>query len=861
MKSTIKAIVTCAVVACATFGFGAWNTQTVGGYTYTYSLDQYDGTTGASIGVVNPKPTGKLTIPSELGTYPVRSIGQAALRDCTNLTEVTLPFTLTTLGQRAFTNCTALTSITIPDGVKVVYDQPFIGCSNLSKVDMPSSLDGVVSEDKTFPGSRWNLRLYYRAKVDGVTFYYYEPGTTGGAGTAWIGFGDAPAISPTTITSVEIPSELNGRPVQRIDDHSFKGCYSMKSVSIPDGVASIGVDVFEGCTSLCEVEYLGGRPSAPNNLYYGTPDNLVSYVPYGSDSWAAALTDGTWCERDIQAKDPLALDAWDASDGSAAGGTLITPDTAVRSHGDHSLSSIDPYDFFRIYMTAGRTYVLETVGSGVVDMFGEPLDTYGELFDSTSTNLENIVAVNNDSGDGYNFRIEFTPTVSQTYYLRVRSVSGCQYGVYSLKFSYSFPPDAWDPADDVASDGTLIMPTGEVRSHGTHTLSSTDKYDYFRVYMTAGRKYVLESTGSFDLAAALYNAPSTSSSAVVATDDNSGGGSNFRIEYTPTATQTYYLRVRHSSVGNAASYDLQYSYVATQEDSYTVRFHKYDGSGATADQVFKVGETKNLLWKDSELKWARSGYTFVGWGPWDPDKANGILCKYANGEKVKDLGKEGEVVHLYAGWKSSYRYQVCFNRNDGTGATMIQVMLRDKDIALAWKDSQIGWTRSGYTFKGWAESASGAVKYANGATVRNLAAAGATKQLYAVWTRTDSLAACAAPCATAVLSRAAATDVVGGSSPAVPEWAAGTYYGEDEDSFSTVTVSADGDVMGIVLFKDDTWTIEGAAGGFCIEAEVVDEAGNSRPMVLWLSLAEDGRAFIESEDGSTYATRQYCSGQ
>ena len=283
-----------------------------------------------------------------------------------------------------------------------------------------------------------------------------------------------------------------------------------------------------------------------------------------------------------------------------------------------------------------------------------------------------------------------------------------------------------------------------------------------------------------------------------------------------------------------------YAIWQSNQATYTVRFHKYDGSGATADQVFKVGETKSLLWKDSDLKWSRSGYTFVGWVPWDPDGKNCILCKYVNGEKVKDLGKEGEVVHLYAGWKSSYRYQVCFNKNDGTGATMTQVMPRDKDVGLAWKDSQIGWTRAGYTFKGWAESASGSVKYANGATVRNIAAAGATKQLYAVWTKTDS--ASAAP-------RIMASSVAA-PKPAVPEWAVGTFYGEDGDSFATVTVSAGGEVSGIVLFENDTWMIEGTASGLSIDAEVVDESGSSRPMVLRLSLDGDGCTVIESEDGS-----------
>ena len=84
---------------------------------------------------------------------------------------------------------------------------------------------------------------------------------------------------------------------------------------------------------------------------------------------------------------------------------------------------------------------------------------------------------------------------------------------------------------------------------------------------------------------------------------------------------------------------------------------------------------------------------------------------------------------------------------------------------------------------------------------------------------------------------------------AVPEWAVGTFYGEDGDSFATVTVSAGGEVSGIVLFENDTWTIEGTVSGLCIDAEVVDGAGSSRPMVLRLSLDDDGRVVIESEDG------------
>ena len=107
-------------------------------------------------------------------------------------------------------------------------------------------------------------------------------------------------------------------------------------------------------------------------------------------------------------------------------------------------------------------------------------------------------------------------------------------------------------------------------------------------------------------------------------------------------------------------------------------------------------------------------------------------------QKVVDLAsKSGEVVSLYPAWKSSSSYRVCFNRNDGTGVKMNQVILHNKEDTLAWMDSMIGWKREGYVFKGWAESANGAVKYANGAKVKNLAMDGGTKHLYAIWRLAD----------------------------------------------------------------------------------------------------------------------------
>lgn len=61
----------------------------------------------------------------------------------------------------------------------------------------------------------------------------------------------------------------------------------------------------------------------------------------------------------------------------------------------------------------------------------------------------------------------------------------------------------------------------------------------------------------------------------------------------------------------------KYSYTATisgnSAKTYTVRYNKNDGSGATRTQTHTVGSSKKLLWRWDDLGWSRSGYEFAGW--------------------------------------------------------------------------------------------------------------------------------------------------------------------------------------------------------------------------------------------------------
>lgn len=70
-------------------------------------------------------------------------------------------------------------------------------------------------------------------------------------------------------------------------------------------------------------------------------------------------------------------------------------------------------------------------------------------------------------------------------------------------------------------------------------------------------------------------------------------------------------------------------------------------------------------------------------------------------------------------------YKVTYNANGGSGAPSAQTKWKDQTLALSTTKP----TRTGYTFQGWATSASGAVAYASGANYTSNAAV----TLYAVW--------------------------------------------------------------------------------------------------------------------------------
>lgn len=158
-------------------------------------------------------------------------------------------------------------------------------------------------------------------------------------------------------------------------------------------------------------------------------------------------------------------------------------------------------------------------------------------------------------------------------------------------------------------------------------------------------------------------------------------------------------------------------YAIWTSTGYIVQFKNNAGTVQTmADQTATTAT--NL----TANTFTRTNYTFAGWST----VANGSLA-YSNQASYPFT----EDTTLYARWTANFNV-VQFVANGGTG-TMASQSDNGASVALSTNT----FTRTNYTFAGWATSSSGAVVYANGANFDFTAIASTT--LYAVWTSTSTI--------------------------------------------------------------------------------------------------------------------------
>ena len=113
--------------------------------------------------------------------------------------------------------------------------------------------------------------------------------------------------------------------------------------------------------------------------------------------------------------------------------------------------------------------------------------------------------------------------------------------------------DPWDSLDDSRSGATFLPAPGlALQSHGVHTLSSTDREDWFLVWLNKGFSYNFSAVGTGALACELFAGPYQVAASGAAIAPNL-----FSADFLATDTTTYFVRVHAKTAGAAARYSLR----------------------------------------------------------------------------------------------------------------------------------------------------------------------------------------------------------------------------------------------------------------------------------------------------------------
>ncbi|MBQ6578765.1 MAG: leucine-rich repeat domain-containing protein [Bacteroidales bacterium] len=202
---------------------------------------------------LSPSLSGSVTIPSTVSydgdNFVVSQIGKNAFRNCTAITSVTLPRTISIIEESAFAGCTALQTINTPQPLSEIGDYAFEGCSSLKAFSLEASLSALGKgcfkgcsslKIKTFPDSF--------SAIPDEAFY----------GCA-------------SLEEIILPSTI-----MKIGKDAFGGCVSVKEIYLDRSVQSIGSKAFAGCIN---VESMTCLTATPPQCSADTFDGISDDIP------------------------------------------------------------------------------------------------------------------------------------------------------------------------------------------------------------------------------------------------------------------------------------------------------------------------------------------------------------------------------------------------------------------------------------------------------------------------------------------------------------------------------------------------------------------------------------------------------
>ena len=204
-----------------------------------------------------------------------------AFANCSGLSSIMLPNGITNIGNSAFSDCSGLINITLPGGVISIGDLAFYYCSGLTNITIPASVTYIG--DRAFSGCSglgsagpiggdYNVEFGWTEEIPSRAFFNCSELTTITIPDGVTSIGNEAFSNCSDLTSITIPASVTS-----IGSSAFSGCSNLASIMIPNGVTSIGDSCFAYCYNLASITIPDSVTNIGSNAF-SRCTNLVSVL-------------------------------------------------------------------------------------------------------------------------------------------------------------------------------------------------------------------------------------------------------------------------------------------------------------------------------------------------------------------------------------------------------------------------------------------------------------------------------------------------------------------------------------------------------------------------------------------------------
>ena len=194
----------------------------------------------------------------------VTTIEGCAFQNCIKLTSIKLPNTITSIGNSVFYGCVELTSIKLPNKLTSIGTYTFDGCIRLESIEIYESVtsikesafircDALNTVYYTGTEEQWNainIESGNEALTNAVRKYAQEYILTDSRVVGYTGEENEHLVIPATLVN---PFTGDYCKITKIEDSLFQDCSNLASVTIEEGVETIGPRAFMNCYNLNKV--------------------------------------------------------------------------------------------------------------------------------------------------------------------------------------------------------------------------------------------------------------------------------------------------------------------------------------------------------------------------------------------------------------------------------------------------------------------------------------------------------------------------------------------------------------------------------------------------------------------------------